>query len=128
MARPLLIGYFYILLFFFFHDFNRMECMEPYAWRRIYTFCIRQPTSQRPVGSSLVIPKSPQVQTVSSIAFYFRILIQKDKTDNKVFQKELYTKEIRKKGIEKIKRCKFYCDLLEFIWESVQETKFHEFE
>ena len=35
--------------------------MEPYAWRRIYTFCIRQPTSQHPVGSSLVIPKSPQV-------------------------------------------------------------------
>ena len=34
--------------------------MEPYAWRRIYTFCIRQPTSQHPVGSSLVIPKSPQ--------------------------------------------------------------------
>ena len=35
--------------------------MEPYAWRRIYTFRIRQPTSQHPVGSSLVIPKSPQV-------------------------------------------------------------------
>ena len=34
--------------------------MEPYAWRRIYTFCIRQPTSLHPVGSSLVIPKSPQ--------------------------------------------------------------------
>ena len=34
--------------------------MEPYAWQRIYTFCIRQPTSQHPVGSSLVIPKSPQ--------------------------------------------------------------------
>ena len=34
--------------------------MEPYAWRRIYTFCIRQPTSQHLVGSSLVIPKSPQ--------------------------------------------------------------------
>ena len=34
--------------------------MEPYAGRRIYTFCIRQPTSQHPVGSSLVIPKSPQ--------------------------------------------------------------------
>ena len=33
--------------------------MEPYAWRRIYTFCIRQPTSLHPVGSSLVIPKSP---------------------------------------------------------------------
>ena len=36
--------------------------MEPYAWRRIYTLRIRQPTSQHPVGSSLVIPKSPQVQ------------------------------------------------------------------
>ena len=37
--------------------------MEPYAWRRIYTFRIRQPTSQHPVGSSLVIPKSPQMQS-----------------------------------------------------------------
>ena len=34
--------------------------MEPYAWRRVYTFCIRQPTSQYPVGSFLVIPKSQQ--------------------------------------------------------------------
>ena len=37
--------------------------MEPYVWRRIYTFRIRQPTSQHPVGSSLVIPKSPQITT-----------------------------------------------------------------
>ena len=43
--------------------------MEPYAWRRIYTFRIRQPTSQHPVGSSLVIPKSPQTRDfVLSIA------------------------------------------------------------
>ena len=34
--------------------------MEPYAWRRVYSFCIRQPTSQYPVGSFLLIPKSPQ--------------------------------------------------------------------
>ena len=35
--------------------------MEPYAWRRVYTFCIWQPTSQYPVESFLLIPKSPQV-------------------------------------------------------------------
>ena len=34
--------------------------MEPYAWRRVYTFCIWQPTSQHPVGSFLLISKSPQ--------------------------------------------------------------------
>ena len=35
-------------------------------------------------------------------SFLVWILIQKDNTDNKVFKKEFYTKEIRKKGIEKI--------------------------
>ena len=43
--------------------------MEPYAWRRIYTFCIRQPTSQHPVGSSLVIPKSPQIHMFFYLPF-----------------------------------------------------------
>ena len=43
-----------------------------------------------------------------------QILIQKDNTDNKVFKKEFYTKETRKKGIEKMER----------VWE----TKFFEFE
>ena len=42
--------------------------MEPYAWRRIYTFRIRQPTSQHPVGSSLVIPKSPHIYRVIFLA------------------------------------------------------------
>ena len=37
-----------------------------------------------------------------SCSFLVRILIQKDNTDNKVFKKEFYTKETRKKGIEKI--------------------------
>ena len=32
--------------------------------------------------------------------FLVPILIQKDSTDNKVFEKEFYTKETRKKGIE----------------------------
>ena len=37
-------------IIFLFSDFNRMG---PYAWRRIYTFCIWQPTSQYPFGSFL---------------------------------------------------------------------------
>ena len=48
-------------IIFLFSGFNRMDDVEPYAWRRIYTFRIRQPTSQHPVGSSLVIPKSPHI-------------------------------------------------------------------
>ena len=40
-------------------------------------------------------------------SFLVRILIRKDNTDNKVFKREFYTKESRKKGIEKIKYCKF---------------------
>ena len=40
-------------------------------------------------------------------SFLVQILIQKDNTDYKVFQEEFYTKERRKKGIEKIKCCKF---------------------
>ena len=36
-------------------------------------------------------------------SFQVRILIQKDNTDNKVFKREFYTKETRKKGVEKIK-------------------------
>ena len=40
-------------------------------------------------------------------SFLVRILLGKDNTDNKVFKKEFYTKETRKKGIEKIKCCKF---------------------
>ena len=51
----------YILLFFFFLILKPDGCVEPYAWRRIYTFCIRQPTSLHPVGSPLVIPKSPHL-------------------------------------------------------------------
>ena len=53
LARPLLIGYF-TFYYFSFSDFKPDGCVEPYAWRRVYTFRIRQPTS------SLVIPKSPQ--------------------------------------------------------------------
>ena len=56
------------------------------------------------------------------------MLIRKDITDNKVFKKEFYTKETRKKGIDKIKSCKFQFILLELIRESVRETKFFEFE
>ena len=40
-------------------------------------------------------------------SFLVRIVIRKDKTENKVFKKEFYTKETRKKSIEKIKCCKF---------------------
>ena len=40
-------------------------------------------------------------------SFLVWILIPKDNTDNKVFKREFYTKETRKKGIEKIKCCKF---------------------
>ena len=58
LARPLLIGYF-TFYYFSFSDFKPDGCVEPYAWRRVYTFRIRQPTSLHPVGSSLVIPKSP---------------------------------------------------------------------
>ena len=36
-------------------------------------------------------------------SFLVRILVQKDNTDNKVFKKEFYTKETRKKEIKKIK-------------------------
>ena len=58
-------------------------------------------------------------QTVSlNSKFLVRTLIQKDNTDNKVFKREFYTKETRKKGIEKIKCCKFLYNLLELIWES----------
>ena len=41
-------------------------------------------------------------------SFLIRILIRKDNTDNKVFKRQFYTKEMRKKGIEKIKCCKFF--------------------
>ena len=40
-------------------------------------------------------------------SFLVRILIRKDNTDNKVSKREFYTKETKKKGIEKIKCCKF---------------------
>ena len=40
-------------------------------------------------------------------SFLVRTLIRNDNTDNKVFEKEFYTKETRKKGTEKIKCCKF---------------------
>ena len=39
--------------------------------------------------------------------FLVRILVRKDNTDDKVFKKEFYTKETIKKGIEKMKCCKF---------------------
>ena len=42
----------YFLLFFFFSDPD--GCVEPYAWRRVYTFCMWQLTSQHPVGSFIV--------------------------------------------------------------------------
>ena len=42
------------------------------------------------------------------------------------FLKGILYKGNKKKGIEKIKSCKFYCNLLELIWESVRETKFFE--
>ena len=35
-------------------------------------------------------------------SFLVRILIQKDDTNNKVFKKEFYTKETRKKEVEKM--------------------------
>ena len=38
---------------------------------------------------------------------YKEIKRVKDNTDNKVFKKEFYTKETRKKEIERIKCCKF---------------------
>ena len=41
----------YILLFFFFLILKPDGCVEPYAWQRVYTFCIWQPMSQYPVGS-----------------------------------------------------------------------------
>ena len=44
----------YFLLFFFFSDFLPDGCMELYAWQRVYTFCMWQPTSQHPVGSFIV--------------------------------------------------------------------------
>ena len=45
--------------------------------------------------------------------FLVRILIRKDNTVNKVLKKEFYTKETKKKGIEKIKCCKFLYNLQE---------------
>ena len=42
------------LLFFFFLILKPDGCVEPYAWRGVYTFCIWQPTSQYPVGSFIV--------------------------------------------------------------------------
>ena len=40
-------------------------------------------------------------------SFRVRILVRKDNTDNKVFLKRILYNEIRKKGIKKIKCCKF---------------------
>ena len=40
-------------------------------------------------------------------SFLVWILIRKENTDNKVFKKEFYTKETRKKGIEKISVANF---------------------
>ena len=48
----------YILLFFFFLILKPDGCVEPYAWRRVYTFCIWQPISGWEF--LLLIPKSPQ--------------------------------------------------------------------
>ena len=48
-------------------------------------------------------------------SFLVWILSQKDKSDNKVFKREFYTKEIRKKGLEKINGSKFLCNLQELI-------------
>ena len=41
-------------------------------------------------------------------SFLVWILIQNDNTDNKVFKKEFYTKETRKKEREKISSCKLH--------------------
>ena len=50
--------------------------------------------------------------------FLVRILIQKDNTDNKIFKREFYTKETRKKGKEKIKCCKFLVQFAgTYLWE-----------
>ena len=43
-----------LFIIFLFSDFKPDGCVEPYAWRRVYTFCIWQPTSQYPVGSFIV--------------------------------------------------------------------------
>ncbi len=40
-------------------------------------------------------------------SFLVWMLIRNDNTDNKAFKKEFFTKETKKKGIEKIKCCKF---------------------
>ena len=39
--------------------------------------------------------------------FLVRILIRKDNTDNEFFKRNFYSKQTRKKGIEKIKGRKF---------------------
>ena len=50
----------------------------------------------------LLIPKSPHMVSSNGQfrCFLVRILIRKDNTENKVFKKESYTKETRKKGIK----------------------------
>ena len=53
LARPLLIGYFNFYYFSFFWFLTRwMRGAD--AWRRVYTFCMWQPTSQHLVGSFIV--------------------------------------------------------------------------
>ena len=50
-------------------------------------------------------------------SFLVRILVRKDNTDNKPFKREFHTKETRKKGIEKIKCCKFLVQLARNLFE-----------
>ena len=55
----------YFLLFFFFFYFKPDGCVEPYAWRRVYTFCMWQPTSWE---FYCLIPKSPHSHTAQPIS------------------------------------------------------------
>ena len=52
-------------------------------------------------------------------SFLVRILVRKDNTDIKVFKRELYTKEIRKKGIEKIRVLQILVQFVGNLSESV---------
>ena len=81
LARPIPIGYFTFYYFSFFLIFNRNGCVEPSAWRRVYTFCMWQPTrSTSGVGVLLLIPKYPQrIREGSYLSQeYFPDLIQKN--------------------------------------------------
>ena len=65
----------YILLFFFFLILTGWMREALCVATHLYTFRIRQPTSQHPVGSSLVIPKSPHLTKAEepSLPYYLPI-------------------------------------------------------